>query len=193
MVLTEAERTSPKVFASPENIKDFLTALKTKDKDSKGPPIINLPEAEEFSFKSGQAVLSQAFSQRLRTDILQKILTNLKEYDADIIEVIGHTDEVAVGNKKEKTSTLDTNVINFILGQNTRTPTAIDNAGLGLARASAVTRVLRTLPELKNYEILPYSAGQLVLPDETLTTGESVLADDERRRIEIRVRRRMRN
>ena len=193
MVLTEAERTSPEVFASAENIKDFLTALKTKDKDSKGPPIINLPEAEEFSFKSGQAVLSQAFSQRLRTDILEKILINLKEYDADIIEVIGHTDEVAVGNKREKTSTLDTNVINFILGQTSRTPTAIDNAGLGLARASAVTRVLRTIPELKKFEILPYSAGQLVLPDETLTTGESVLADDERRRIEIRVRRRMRD
>ena len=30
MVLTEAERTSPEVFASPENIKEFLTALKTK-------------------------------------------------------------------------------------------------------------------------------------------------------------------
>ena len=69
-------------------------------------------------------------------------------------------------------------------------PSAVDNAGLGLARASAVIRVLRSIPELSNYEILPYSAGQLILPNETLTNGQSILEDDQRRRIEIRVRRR---
>ena len=81
-VLTELERDNPEIFATKENIKDVLDAsqrvkqtekelekanktineLKTKEKDSKGPPIINLPEAVEFSFMSGQAVLSTAFS-----------------------------------------------------------------------------------------------------------------------------------
>ena len=66
----------------------------------------------------------------------------------------------------------------------------MDNAGLGFARAVAVLRVLRTIPELKEYEILPYSAGQLILPNETLTSGLGIKDDAERRRIEIRVRRR---
>ena len=207
-VLTELERDNPEIFATKENIKDVLDAsqrvkqtekelekanktineLKTKEKDSKGPPIINLPEAEEFSFMSGQAVLSTAFSKRLTTDIKDKILKNLKEYEGNIIEVIGHTDEVAVG-KKER-STLDANTIAFILGQDNKTPVAMDNAGLGFARAVAVLRVLRTIPELKEYEILPYSAGQLILPNETLTSGLGIKDDAERRRIEIRVRRR---
>ncbi len=188
--IAQTKKVNTELRKTNERLIDINKNLRTKEKLSKGPPIINLPEAEEFSFRSGKAVLSEAFSQRLKTDIKEKILVNLREYDANIIEVIGHTDEVAVTNRKEKRSSLDANTINFILGQNSTPPSAVDNAGLGLARASAVIRVLRSIPELSNYEILPYSAGQLILPNETLTNGQSILEDDQRRRIEIRVRRR---
>ena len=71
---------------------DINKNLKTKDKLSKGPPIINLPEADDYSFETGRAILSFEFSNKLRTEIKDKILKNLIEYEADIIEVIGHTD-----------------------------------------------------------------------------------------------------
>ena len=34
---------------------DINKNLKTKDKLSKGPPIINLPEADDYSFETGRA------------------------------------------------------------------------------------------------------------------------------------------
>ena len=162
--------------------------LKTKDKLSKGPPIINLPEADDYSFETGRAILSFEFSNKLRTEIKDKILKNLIEYEADIIEVIGHTDEQAM--RKTRQSNLDQNTVKFIKGETDAPLKARDNAGLGLARAASVVKELKKLPELANYTILPYSAGQLILPNENLSTGDSFLAEDERRRIEIRVRRR---
>ena len=158
--------------------------LKTKDKLSKGPPIINLPEADDYSFETGRAILSFEFSNKLRTEIKDKILKNLIEYEADIIEVIGHTDEQAM--RKTRQSNLDQNTVKFIKGETDDPLKARDNAGLGLARAASVVKELKKLPELANYTILPYSAGQLILPNENLSTGDSFLAEDERRRIEIR-------
>ena len=87
-------------------------------------------------------------------------------------------------------SNLDQNTVKFIKGETDDPLKARDNAGLGLARAASVVKELKKLPELANYTILPYSAGQLILPNENLSTGDSFLAEDERRRIEIRVRRR---
>jgi hypothetical protein len=63
-----------------------------------------------------------------------------------------------------------------------------DNAGLGLARATAVVRVLMLDERLKGYTLLPLSGGQLIGVDDRLTKGGG--GDErERRRIEIRVRR----
>ena len=167
---------------------DINKNLKTKDKLSKGPPIINLPEADDYSFETGRAILSFEFSNKLRTEIKDKIIKNLIEYEADIIEVIGHTDEQAM--RKTRKSNLDQNTVKFIKGETDTPLKARDNAGLGLARAASVVKELKKLPELAKYTILPYSAGQLILPNENLSTGDSFLAEDERRRIEIRVRRR---
>jgi hypothetical protein len=61
-------------------------------------------------------------------------------------------------------------------------------AGLGLARATAVVRVLMLDERLKGYTLLPLSGGQLIGVDDRLTKGGG--GDErERRRIEIRVRR----
>ena len=171
-----------------ERLIDINKNLKTKDKLSKGPPIINLPEADDYSFETGRAILSFEFSNKLRTEIKDKIIKNLIEYEADIIEVIGHTDEQAM--RKTRKSNLDQNTVKFIKGETDTPLKARDNAGLGLARAASVVKELKKLPELAKYTILPYSAGQLILPNENLSTGDSFRAEDERRRIEIRVRRR---
>ena len=145
---------------------DINKNLKTKTKLSKGPPIINLPEADDYSFETGRAILSFEFSNKLRTEIKDKIIKNLIEYEADIIEVIGHTDEQAM--RKTRQSNLDQNTVKFIKGETDAPLKARDNAGLGLARAASVVKELKKLPELANYTILPYSAGQLILPNENL-------------------------
>ena len=107
---------------------DINKNLKTKDKLSKGPPIINLPEADDYSFETGRAILSFEFSNKLRTEIKDKILKNLIEYEADIIEVIGHTDEQAMS--KTRQSNLDQNTVKFIKGETDAPLKARDNAAL---------------------------------------------------------------
>ena len=63
-------------------------------------------------------------------------------------------------------------------------------AGLGLARAIEVARVLRRQAELAGMKVVPLSAGQLLQKGDLLSPGDGeALNDPDRRRIEIRVRR----
>jgi hypothetical protein len=64
-----------------------------------------------------------------------------------------------------------------------------DNAGLGLARAVAVVSVLRQSPLLAGYKLIPLSGAQLVNTDETLAISGSPGDIQQRRRIEIRLRK----
>ena len=66
---------------------------------------------------------------------------------------------------------------------------AKDNAGLGYARALSVTKELMKVPSLREYTILPYSAAQMITPNEELQSGSSEFDGKQLRRIEIRVRR----
>jgi flagellar motor protein MotB len=66
---------------------------------------------------------------------------------------------------------------------------AADNAGLGMARAVAVARVLRSAPDLSDFQIFPISAGAFERADDTMTLADDPKDDQERRRIVIRVRR----
>ena len=66
---------------------------------------------------------------------------------------------------------------------------ARDNTGLGYARAVQVARELRKIKALSKYTILPYSAGQLILPNESISRKSLEPIDPKRRRIEIIVRR----
>jgi hypothetical protein len=63
-----------------------------------------------------------------------------------------------------------------------------DNAGLGLARAVSVVRVLRKSKLLESYKVIPLSGAQLVNTDETLDLEGTPGGIRERRRIEIRLR-----
>ena len=151
------------------------------------PPIINLSEAGGYYFTSGSAALTPAFESKLENSIANQIADNLERYKVDVVEVIGHTDEQRVARS---TSNLDDASIGVIDG---RLPVdalqPADNAGLGLSRAIAVANVLKANAKLKDVTVLPMSAAQLVIPGDKLTAGQAGDVQ-ERRRIEIRIRRR---
>lgn len=152
------------------------------------PPIINLSEADKYSFRSGSAELSESFKQMLVDNIAPQIAGRATQYNVDIIEVIGHTDEQRMG---QRPSNLDDEIKNVLSGDTT--PSALqpaDNAGLGLARAIAVAEVLKRVPSLQNFTILPMSAAQLIMPGDNLTDGYQSGNVASRRRIEVRVRKR---
>jgi flagellar motor protein MotB len=151
------------------------------------PPIITLSEANGNFFKSGSAELSQGFQSKLTTSIPADILNNIRKFDVDVIEVVGHTDEQPLGFRQ---SNLDSNLLS-VLKNTTGVSTLIpaDNAGLGLARAVSVVSVLRQSPLLTGYKIIPLSGAQLVNTDETLAILGIPANIPERRRIEIRLRK----
>lgn len=154
------------------------------------PPIINLNT--EYAFEKGSFTLRDGFQGELVSDIGPKIAGMLAQFDADVIEIVGHTDEQIITPVLQPKSNLDALAIDAIWGRNGVTPdelVPVDNAGLGLARAIAVANVLKRLPALADIKVIPMSAGQLIRPTDELSEGDSGLDDSGRRRIEIRVRR----
>jgi outer membrane protein OmpA-like peptidoglycan-associated protein len=151
------------------------------------PPIISLPEAENYSFKLGSAQLTESFKGQLSNEIVNQILRTLSEYDADLIEVIGHTDLQPMS--MARVTNLDKSALEYFETTDKVSLRARDNAGLGYARALSVTKHLLQTPELKDYTILPYSAAQMVTPNHTITTKDDKFDSSQLRRIEIRVRR----
>ncbi len=151
------------------------------------PPIINLSEANGYFFATGRAELTPDFEFALQTSVARRLLQIAASYDVDVIEVIGHTDEQPVS---ARASNLDRNLPGVMLGESD--PNGLqwaDNAGLGLARALAVVRVLSADPRLQRFRILPLSAAQLIDVDGTLTRWDYQGDVRERRRIEIRMRK----
>jgi hypothetical protein len=65
-----------------------------------------------------------------------QILASIKEYEVDVVEVVGHTDEQPVGSCS---SNLDRDLIP-VLKDNAAITSLVpaDNPGLGLARATSV-------------------------------------------------------
>lgn len=152
------------------------------------PPIINLSEADRHFFRSGSAELSTNFVQILTDTIAQQIADTATRYAVDVIEVIGHTDEQRMGRRP---SNLDEDIKHVLAGKALpATLQPADNAGLGLARAMAVSEVLGSVPSLQHFTILPLSGAQLILPGDILTDGAQLGDTASRRRIEIRVRKR---
>jgi hypothetical protein len=151
------------------------------------PPIITLSEAGGYSFKTGSAELSTAFRDSLLNNISAVILANIKKYDVDVIEVVGHTDEQPLSFRQ---SNLDHDLTSVLDNtSNVATLVPADNAGLGLARAVSVVSVLRQSPLLAGYKLIPLSAAQLVKTDETLAIEGTPGDIPQRRRIEIRLRK----
>lgn len=153
------------------------------------PPIITLTEAQGYYFPSGSAALSDAFRELIASRIVPRILDISRLHDAQVIEVVGHTDEVPVRSLR---STIDGEMLDF-LNRRSPEPRVSDNVGLGMVRAAAVVRELRQDPNLGNLTILPLSAGHTTTQRHQLSPGVSPPQEDQqRRRIEIRVRRHFR-
>ncbi len=153
----------------------------------KWPPIINLSEAGGYSFSVGSAELTGEFNQKIRGPVVERLLEITRQFDVNIIEVVGHTDEQAI---VPKPSNLDRNLIAVVKGQaavGTLRPG--DNAGLGLARAVSVVSVLQSDPRLSKLSILPLSGAQLINVNETLARESTGIDAKDRRRIEIRLRK----
>jgi flagellar motor protein MotB len=152
------------------------------------PPIIRMSEADGYFFKTRSAELSAAFHDTLLNKTPLEILDYIRKYDVDVIEVVGHTDERPIGTRQ--LSNLDRDLPSVLKNNSSvASLTPADNAGLGLARAVAVVSVLRQNPSLDGYKIIPLSGAQLVNTDETLALGEWPEDVQQRRRIEIRLRK----
>ncbi len=164
-----------------------LAKIDASGRPHEWPPIISLTEANGYFFRSGSAELTMPFTDQLNGAISNQIANNLKSYGADIVDVIGHTDEQPISRLN---SNLDKNSIDVLSSRKPITSLEpADNAGLGLARAISVANILRGNKSLSGITVLPLSAAQLILPGDTLTVGQA--GDVEtRRRIEIRIRRR---
>lgn len=152
------------------------------------PPMIRLSEADGHYFALGKAGLSPEFATYLVREVVPALVERMKKYDVDVIEVVGHTDQVPMNGLL---STLDADLRNALVGE---VPVddlvSGDNAGLGIARAVAVAKVLLNDNRLNGIQILPLSGAQLTTLDEKLDTNPQGDANvKERRRIEIRMRR----
>lgn len=150
------------------------------------PPIIRLGEADGYSFPTGRNWISPEFAGKLRSEVLPQILQYADEYDAEVIEVVGHTDERPIRGR----SNLDEVLIRYLAGEPLPLRPA-DNVGLAFARAAAVVLELAPLWEEHGYLVVPLSAGQTLLPgDLGRATGKDRGDNPFRRTIEIRLRRR---
>jgi outer membrane protein OmpA-like peptidoglycan-associated protein len=207
--LPEPERAA----LTPKSAADLVADAQKPQGDGGGnrfPPIISLTEEKGYTFRTGSAELGPAFKEALTTTTLDNILAIIKQYDVDVIEVVGHTDEQAYGPRLAspavdpaspitlsppavvpRSSNLDHGLV-AVLNNTTEIGrlTPADNAGLGLARAVSVVAELRKSEKLAGYKLIPLSAGQLVDIDENLALNGSAGGDvAQRRRIEIRLRK----
>lgn len=153
----------------------------------KWPPIINLSDAAGYNFEVGSAELSPEFKLKLGGPITRLILDRARQYDTDVIEVVGHTDEQPIGLRP---SNLDTGLVPVLNGTaDVASLVPADNAGLGLARAVSVVGLLRQNPQFSQYKLLPLSGAQLINNNGSLATTGIPADLRQRRRIEIRLRK----
>ena len=163
-------------------------ALKKASLGKKGewPPFFSLSEAGGYYFESGKATLRPEFVQKLRSTVIPLLRKYVDDYNIDVVEVIGHTDEVPMAGESNLDEKLIPALANSYPVEFLR---STDNAGLAIARAVAVVRVLRTDSRMKGVTVLPLSGAQLIVPIDRAADGTATASDQSRRRIEIRLRR----
>lgn len=172
----------------------IMASIIKKDRQvERDPPIITMKEANGYFFPTASAEITPEFREKLLQEIVPLVASIGKRADAEVVEVIGHTDEVPISVRRRANANLDETLMAELAGQNDpeKPIQAADNVGLGMARAVAVARVLRTAPALSRFQIFPISAGAFQRTDDTMTSGELARDDQERRRIVIRMRRRV--
>lgn len=150
------------------------------------PPIIPLKEADGYYFVVGSAQPSSDFEAKLRDGIVPEIVRYANEFQTDVIEVVGHTDDQPIQGVASNLDTMSFDVL--LRRQPAAKLSASDNAGLGLARAIAIVQILSSDDRLKKFIILPSSSAQVVDTTGKLADGSSRGDVKQRRRIEIRLR-----
>ena len=170
----------------PEQFVKEVVAASSRGRKGQWPPFFSLSEAGGYFFDSGKATLRPEFERNLRSEVIPMLSKSIADYDVDVVEVIGHTDEVPMSGN----SNLDASLIHASVG---RAPIAslrsTDNAGLAMARAVAVVQQLRADPRLQGLSILPLSGAQMIVPVDSVADGTAQGDDQRRRRIEIRLRK----
>ncbi|OKH22285.1 flagellar motor protein [Chroogloeocystis siderophila 5.2 s.c.1] len=153
------------------------------------PPILVIEDEGAYRFASGSAEIPPIMNAYIKNKIVPEIERNTKEYQINVVEIIGHTDGQGNGSAA---SNLDQNLEKVA---NASIPVsqlkAGSNADLGLMRALAVVRVLHDVQakgQLKGLKFKAYSAAQLILPDGNFASVNRK-PDATRRRIEIRFTR----
>ena len=171
----------------------LLLAVLTQKKEvsEKLPPVITISEdREEYRFKHGRSEIPP----QLLADMREKYVPLLRDESirvgCDTVEVIGHADESHI-DKTRNDYFRDEDLITSFSNQEVEKLIPYTNVDLGILRALAIVQVLqeaRDNGELGEVKYLkPYSAGQLIKLDGTLTTHDTKQVDYLRRRIEIRL------
>src|SRR5262249_10155026 len=99
------------------------------------PPIINLGYAKDCFFEIGKAELTPCFETRLRAHV-QELVDTAERFKVKTVEIIGHTDEQKIIPRNSNLDALLLDILHH--GGNVTSLIPGDNAGLGLARATAV-------------------------------------------------------
>jgi len=172
--------------ADPDDFLRRAVSAAERGREGEWPPFFSLSEAGGYYFESGKATLRPQFEQSLRGSVIPRLVESIKDYDVDVIEVIGHTDEVPMVGASNLDGSLIAASVNRLPISDLR---STDNAGLAMARAVAVVRVLRSDPRLSGVAILPLSGAQMIVPVDRMADGRSPRDDQARRRIEIRLRK----
>lgn len=158
------------------------------------PPIIQLPEASGYRFRSGSAELSETFRSKLVAEIIPTLKVVADSFGVNIIEVIGHTDGQIVGSG-DQVGNLDVlleEVAHSKDGGSLGGLIPSSNSDLGMMRALAIIKFIHANAQewinARQIEFRPYSAAQMLLPNGALAKADRN-PDADRRRIEIRFTR----
>lgn len=173
-------------ISDPSRLIAEAAAASQRGKEGEWPPFFSLSEAGGYYFDSGKATLRPEFEDQLDRIVIPLLAEYIVDYDVDVVEVIGHTDEVPMRGS----SNLDDRLIRSVEGAFPISGLrSNDNAGLAMARAVSVSTTLRRDPRLGNVTVLPLSGAQMIVPVDRIADGSQTGSDRNRRRIEIRLRR----
>ncbi|AOY78763.1 hypothetical protein BJP36_01505 [Moorena producens JHB] len=184
-----AKRSTDRQKSLEQQVRSLQVQISAAPKPPDTPPIIVIKDQGNYRFDSGSAEIPSAMKDYIRQQIVPAIESNAKDYEINVVELIGHTD----GQPNLGGSNIDQtigNVVNKNSSISQLRPGS--NADLGLMRALAVVQLLREIQakegRLKGLQFRAYSAAQLILPNGQIAPI-SLKDDQTRRRIEIRFTR----